>query len=335
LNTNLEVTGKFRVLIQPLDGIDPIRELIDGARSAIKIKMFTFTSTTLIEGLVRAKSRGVDIRVMLNPSRSSGSRANDETEQQLKAAGIAVVWTNPRFAVTHEKSMVVDHGQALIATFNFCDKYFTHSRDYGLVITDSAAVREIEACFEQDWHHGTFTPSTESALLWSNFNAREVMARFIDDAQHSLLMQHPKFSDGAILDRVLQAHERGVIIRVLCGGRHGISLTDMSDTFSALRILIRAGVKVHKQRDVRLHAKLIIADRKRALIGSMNIDRSAFDLRRELGIVLDDENAVATLRHQARLDWDESRPYEPSDPVTVHIHDEEEEGIVLPELDHE
>jgi phosphatidylserine/phosphatidylglycerophosphate/cardiolipin synthase-like enzyme len=318
-----------------MDGIEPVRALIDGARSSIKIKVFAFTSERLLEGLILAKSRGVVVRVMLNPARSSGSRANDETEQGLKAAGIAVTWTNPKFAVTHEKSIVVDQRTALIATFNFSDKYFTHSRDYGLIISDPAAVREIDACFEADWNHVHFTPSAESALLWSNLNAREVMAKFIDDAQHSLTVQHPKFSDGAILDRLLLAHERGVTVRVLCGGRHGISLTDMSDTFSALRILIRAGVKVHKQRHVRLHAKLIIADRARALIGSMNIDRSAFDLRRELGIVLDNEDAVAVLRHQSHQDWDESRPYEPSDPIAVLIHNEDDEDMMLPELDHE
>jgi cardiolipin synthase A/B len=335
LTSDLQPGGKFRVLVQPLDGVEPVRALIDAARSSIKIKMFTFTAAELLEGLVLAKSRGVAVRVMLNPARSSGSRANDEAEQRLKAAGIAVSWTNPKFAVTHEKSMVIDQTKALIATFNFDDKYFTHSRDYGLIISDRAIAKEIDACFEADWYHGTFTQPAESALVWSNFNARERMARFIDEAQHTLTVQHPKFSDGAILDRLLDAHDRGVNIRVLCGGRHGISATDMTDTFSALRILIRAGVRVHKQRHLRLHAKLIIADRERALIGSMNIDRSAFDLRRELGIVVNDPETVSALRRQVSLDWDDSHSYEPSDPISVHIHDEGEEEIILPELDHE
>ncbi|MBV9655449.1 MAG: cardiolipin synthase [Acetobacteraceae bacterium] len=301
--------------------------------------MFAFTSRVLIEGLIGAKARGVDVRVMLNPARSSGSRANDETFEQLKAAGISVLWTNPKFAVTHEKSMVIDRSTALIATFNFSDKYFTHTRDYGLVLTDPAVVREMIACFEADWHRTSFMPPFGSRLLWSTTNSRETMAKFIDEATRTMTVQHPKFSDATILDRLLAAHDRGVRVRVICGGRHGISVSDMPDTFSALRILIRAGVKVRKQHRLRLHAKLITTDAKRALVGSMNIDRSAFDLRRELGMIVEDENAVAALRRQAHADWDEGRPYEPSDPLTVQVHSEGDDaasaGLDHVDLDHE
>ena len=74
----------------------------------------------------------------------------------------------------------------------------------------------------------------------------------------------------------------------MCGGKHGISEWDILDTFSSLRTLRRFGVKVRKQKNLRVHAKLLIVDGERALVGSMNIDRSAFDLRRELGIIIDD-----------------------------------------------
>jgi phosphatidylserine/phosphatidylglycerophosphate/cardiolipin synthase-like enzyme len=45
-----------------------------------------------------------------------------------------------------------------------------------------------------------------------------------------------------------------------------------------------------------VHAKLIVVDNQHALVGSMNIDRSAFDLRRELGIMTDDPAIVGRLK---------------------------------------
>ncbi len=60
-------------------------------------------------------------------------------------------------------------------------------------------------------------------------------------------------------------------------------------------MLKRFGVKVHKQKNLRLHAKLLIADECHALVGSMNIDRSAFDLRRELGTTVKEEAVVKRL----------------------------------------
>ena len=323
-----------RVLVQPQDGVAPVAALIDGARSTVAVKMFTLTAPALLDALVGAQARGVGVRVMLNPARSSGGRANDGAERRLRTAGVAVAWTNPRFAVTHEKSMVVDGRTALIATFNFCDKYFSETRDYGILVEEPDAVREILSGFEADWRRREFDPPPGSALLWSSRNAREGMAAFIDSARHSLWVQHPKFSDIAILDRLMAARDRGVRLRVICGGRHGISPPDMLDTFGALRVLQRSGVKVHKQHGLRLHAKLLIADDARALVGSMNIDRSAFDLRRELGAVVADPHALAVLRARFDADWDESRHYDPPDPMALHLHTE----AALPrdaDLDHE
>ena len=81
------------------------------------------------------------------------------------------------------------------------------------------------------------------------------------------------FIVGAVATRSLGI-ERGDHVRVLCGGKHGISDWDVLDTFSSLRVLKRFGVKVHKQKNLRLHAKLLIADNALALVGSMNIDRA-------------------------------------------------------------
>jgi phosphatidylserine/phosphatidylglycerophosphate/cardiolipin synthase-like enzyme len=107
------------------------------------------------------------------------------------------------------------------------------------------------------------------------------MAQSIDLAEHRLQVQHPKFVDAVILERLAAAADRGVKVHVLCGGKHGISEWDILDTFASLRTLRRFKAKVHKQKNLRVHAKLIIVDDAKALVGSMNIDRSAFDLRRE------------------------------------------------------
>ncbi|MCX7868709.1 MAG: phospholipase D-like domain-containing protein [Terrimicrobiaceae bacterium] len=311
-----------RVIVQPGDGVPPVLELIGRARSSLLIKQFTFTEASLIEAVIARHRAGVRVRVMLNAKRSGGDRANDETFSRLAQAGVAVRWSNPKFYVTHEKSIVVDDSAALIATFNLCPKYFTLTRDYGVVTTEPRQVAQIIEGFEADWEHRDWLPDPSTGLLWSNANSRARICEFIDSARHSLDVQHPKFVDAVVLDRLLEAHERGAHVRVLCGGRHGISDWDILDTFSSLRVLLRAGVKVHKQRNLRLHAKLLLADGRRAVVGSMNIDRSAFDLRRELGIVVEDEEAVRRLAGVFAMDWEASSRYEPPDPLDPSRHHE-------------
>lgn len=323
-----------RAIVQPQDGTRPVVDLIGGARTSIAVKMFTFTSGMIADALAAAVGRGVKVRVMLNPARSSGSRANDDMKTRLEAGGAEVSWSSQSFAVTHEKSMVIDNSQALIATFNFCDKYFTLTRDYGIVTADPSVVAEITECFAADWERRNYIRREGSALLWSNHGSRALMCAFIDQAHHTLDVQHPKFVDAVVLDRMIEAHSRGVRVRVICGGKHGISTWDILDTFASLKLLMRSGIKIRKQKHLRLHAKLLLADGKKALVGSMNIDRSAFDLRRELGCFVSDPQTVSRLHESFTDDWHEATEYDPPDPLTVHLVDENDQPHD-PELIHE
>ncbi len=203
--------------------MEPVQEFIENAQSSLLIKQFNFTEESLIQAVIDRINAGVDVRVMLNAKRSDGGRVNDETYERFKAAGINVKWSSPRFYVTHEKSIVADEKAAMVATFNLSPKYFSHTRDYGIVTHDPQHVAQIIEVFDIDWEQRDATPAEHEGLLWSNSNSRLHMANFIDTAQQRLDIQHPKYVDAVILDRIADAADRGVKVHVLCGGRHGIS----------------------------------------------------------------------------------------------------------------
>jgi cardiolipin synthase len=312
------------LIVEPDDGTKPVVDFIQSAEESLLIKQFTFTEEAFIEAVIDRQKAGVNVRVMLNPARSGGDRANDETFEALEKAKVPVKWANPKFYVTHEKSVVVDGQAALVATFNMHPKYFSLTRDYGIITRQPHRVAQITEVFDADWDERDWECSTYEGLLWSNSNSRYHMAQFIDTAKERLDIQHPKYVDAAILDRIMEAAERGVKVHVLCGGKHGISDWDILDTFASLRTLRRFGVKVHKQKNLRVHAKLLIADDSHALVGSMNIDRSAFDLRRELGITITDHEIVARLKEVFDTDWELSHHYEPPDPLDPSQHHEDD-----------
>ena len=313
-----------RLLVMPDDGDAAVVALIDAAQQRLLLKQFKLQSEAVEQALLRAHQRGVGVRVMLNPHTSGGDRWNDEAYALLEGWGIAVAWTSEAFPVTHEKSMVVDGEAVLIATFNLADKYFTQTRDYGVVSHDPAVVAEVVAGFEADWQRRPFEPRLDVGLVWSSIHSRGQMARVIDRATTTLWIQHPKFVDAVILERIIAARERGVKVRVLCGGKHGISDWDIFDTFSSLRLMERFGVRIRRQKHLKLHAKLILIDGAAALIGSMNIDRSAFDLRRELGIEIDAPEVVQRLQACFAADWQQASRYSAPDPLdpTYHEHGE-------------
>jgi phosphatidylserine/phosphatidylglycerophosphate/cardiolipin synthase-like enzyme len=313
--------GAQQLLVMPDDGAEKVVALIDDARESLRLKQFKLQSHAIEQALLRAHRRGVHVRVMLNPHTSGGDRWNDEAYERLGGWGLEVAWTSEAFPVTHEKSLVVDRRYALIATFNLSDKYFTQTRDYGVVSFDPAVVEQVIAGFEADWQRQAFTPDLGVGLVWSNLHSRGQLARIIDLAQRTLWIQHPKVVDAVILDRIVAASARGVKVRFLCGGKHGISDWDIYDTFASLRVMSRFGVKVRRQKHPKLHAKLLLADGRYAQTGSMNLDRSAFDLRRELGIESDAPAVVERLRATFEADWAAAERYEAPDPLEPHLHE--------------
>ncbi len=313
-----------RLLVMPDDGAGAVVELIDSARELLRLKQFKLQSQEIEAALLRAQQRGVTVRVMLNPHTSGGDRWNDDAHALLSGWGMEVAWTSEAFPVTHEKSLVVDQHSALIATFNLSDKYFTETRDYGIVSHSPAVVDQVIAGFEADWHRRAFQPDLSVGLVWSHTHSRGQLARILDMARETLWIQHPKVVDAVILERIIAARDRGVKVRFLCGGKHGISDWDIYDTFASLRLMARAGVKVRRQKHLKLHAKLLLVDGLYAQTGSMNLDRSAFDLRRELGIETDALAVVERLRKSFEADWDAAELYHAPDPLKPELHEQGE-----------
>ena len=97
------------LIVLPDDTAKAIIDPINAAEHSLNIRMFLFTDPTLLSTVIAAKKRGVNVRVMLNPARRDGQSDNDEARKKLSAAGIKVRDSSDAFALTHQKSMVIDH----------------------------------------------------------------------------------------------------------------------------------------------------------------------------------------------------------------------------------
>jgi phosphatidylserine/phosphatidylglycerophosphate/cardiolipin synthase-like enzyme len=52
-----------RLIVEPDDGIEPVREFINSAETSLLIKQFTFTEPSLIAAVIDRQNAGVDVRV--------------------------------------------------------------------------------------------------------------------------------------------------------------------------------------------------------------------------------------------------------------------------------
>jgi phosphatidylserine/phosphatidylglycerophosphate/cardiolipin synthase-like enzyme len=302
-----------KLIVLPDDTAKPILDAINGAKKALNVRMFLFTDTTLLGAVIAAKRRGVNVRVMLNPARRSGETENEESRETLVAAGIDVRDSNPAFDLTHQKSMVIDNEIGFVESLNWEVKDLTETRDYAIVTTHGHEVAEMVACFNADWEHKEFTPHPDSLLIWCPNNGRQRIAKFIDESKHSLWVQNERYQDTVIIERLVRAARRGVKVRILAKRPHSLQPDKLIEGVGGLRILQDVGVKVHTLKHLKLHAKMLLADSKRAIVGSINLAPGSFDARRELAIETDNRHAVERLEKTALDDWDLSHKLDLSD----------------------
>jgi phosphatidylserine/phosphatidylglycerophosphate/cardiolipin synthase-like enzyme len=302
------------LIVQPDDGIAPVLRTLEEAKHSLDIKMFQFTDPVLIEAVIAAHKRGIKVRVMLNPSRFTGEHDNDEAFELFRNAKVPVKETNPKYPITHEKSMVVDGKQAFIMSLNWAPKYFGLTRDYGLVTNDPEEVAEVAGCFQADWDRIDFTPPPVSNLIWSVGRSRQEVIDFINGAEKTLYIQHEKYVDTPVIEALVHAKmKNGVKVHAMALPIHSLRDFYQLDGIAGLRLLEDLGIHVHKLHGTHLHAKLILADKHRALLSSFNIYPKCFNERRELGIRFSDHDLIKRLVKIFEEDWENSRRIDLSD----------------------
>ena len=301
------------LIVLPDDSAEPIVAAIAAASKSIRIKMFVFSAPVLLEAVIGAKHRGVQVRVMLNSARRSGEEDNEATHKALERAGIEVKDANPAFDLTHEKSMVVDDDTAFVKSLNWATRNLTVTRDYAVVTRHPHEVKEIIECFEADWQRKTFAPGDDSHLIWCPKFGRERICQFIDRSRHTLFVQNERYQDSVIIERLVRASRRGVKIHVMARPPHTLDKDKLVEGVGGLRILDDVGVKVHKLQHLKLHGKLLFADGVAAIVGSINFAPGSLDHRRELAIEVRDDHVVDRLHTVAKHDWKHSHPLDLSD----------------------
>ncbi|HEY4934080.1 MAG TPA: phospholipase D-like domain-containing protein [Terriglobales bacterium] len=301
------------LVVLPDDSARPMLDAINHATRSLRIKMFIFSDPAILQAVIAAHKRGVDVRVMLNPARRSGESENEESRKLLTSAGVNVLDSNPAFDLTHEKSMVVDDETAFVMSFNWEPKDLTVTRDYAVVTSAHHEVAEVMECFDADWERKPFTPGDHSHLIWCVGNGRQRIGQFIDEAKHTLWLQNERYQDPVIIERLVKAAERGVKVHVMARPAHKLKKDKLLEGVGGLRILDDVGVKVHKLKGLKLHAKLLLADNVRGIVGSINLAPGSFDSRRECAIEVRDENVVGRLHEVTHADWKNSNPLDLTD----------------------
>lgn len=287
---------KISLIVQPGDSFFPIVRAIDRAERSINLTVFRMDDPIIQNALLEAKQRGVRIHILIASSARGWEEKNQKLLRDAKKAGISTREPSgdSKKARYHYKVMTVDDSTALIFTFNPTRENLHYTRDFGVELYDPRLASEINCLFDADWDDTPFIPNADSPLLISPFNSREKMRLLLDSAQKSIQVFDAKLDDPAIVRMLIEKARSGVEVRVLGDQRHT----------NDLPLMIQSRVTPR----FKLHAKCVIVDDTRAVLGSMNLRTESFDRRREVSILIEDANALKRLNAVFNSDWEGKAP---------------------------
>jgi len=261
--------------------------------------MYQLEDTAVEQALADDASRGVVVRVLLNNGYygAKENTGNDTAFQYLAAHGVSVHATPARFALTHEKSFVIDASEAAIMTMNLTPQYYKSGREFVVLDNDANDVSAMESAFDDDWNNTNTPAPNGDSLIWSPGSENALIA-LIDSAQTSLNIYNEEMADTKIIHALEAAAARGVSVRVV--------MTYSSSWKKAFTELVAGGVAVRTyaaNAPLYIHAKVVIRDGTQAFLGSENFSSNSLNKNRELGLIVSDPGVLSALEDTFEKDW--------------------------------
>ena len=179
------IATPIALIVEPDAGRQAVLDLVASARESLWMEMYLLTDAGAIATVAERAAAGCDVRVILEPAPYQEDGANQSAYDQLRAAGVDVRWSLPRFTYTHAKAFTIDHRRLAILTLNLTGAGLTGNREYAALDDDATDVAAAEAIFTADaLGAATGTPPANAGrLISSPESSRPTLLALLGGAQ--------------------------------------------------------------------------------------------------------------------------------------------------------
>ena len=309
--------------------VDDIDRAEDHVHLLFYIYLDDVVGRAVADALVRAETRGVECRVLVD-NVGSADFLKTSLCREMRDVGIQVVAALPtriaqiasiRFDMrNHRKFAVVDGRVGYTGSHNIASEAFHPKPRFApwidaTVRIEGPVVRDLQALFIEDWFMDTAenldhllatAPAEHSGghivqIVGTGVNSQnQALVRVIQSAVHmareELILTTPYFvPDEGTLAALTTAAIRGVRTIIVVPERNDSPLVALASR-SFYEPLMDAGAEVHEFTKGLLHAKTITVDRDFALVSTANLDRRSFEINFELSTLVYDSDFASQLR---------------------------------------
>ncbi|MDR7925615.1 phospholipase D-like domain-containing protein [Acidithiobacillus thiooxidans] len=287
--------------IEPQAGVSPILQVIQSARHTLNVGVYYLTDRPILRAIQAAKTRGVDVRVIIEGKPygmkswqvRKEEKAIEATGAQLHLAPYRFTSHGSQWSFYHAKYLASGH-EAEIGNPNFAWSDFHDARNYLYVTQNPTIVKAVNAVFNADWNNRRAPAWTHQVLVLSPGTSVKQIAQVIDQPGPIAIEDEEIGPYAPTLDAIAA---KGKLARVIMPAN--INAQDKKDA----AFLEAHGVQVRllPVKPIYVHSKLVVGNTL-AYIGSENLTRTSLERNREIGLLLNGRD-ITELQTQINKDW--------------------------------
>ncbi|MBM4778347.1 MAG: hypothetical protein GQE15_11650 [Archangiaceae bacterium] len=360
VNTYKATTNnKIELMIQGENAFPKVFEAIDGAKDHIHMSYYIFNDDKLgnqmVDKLIAAKQRGVDVKVMMDGVGSQLMNPMSGSNKLLKKLQDAGIETRSNHVVDvtrdsqimnhpdHRKIVVVDGKTGFTGGMNVGEHYLNQYHDV-MVKAEGDVVKQMQSEWMSAWMHLGGKIEGDDASVKARYfpeykpgeapgnqkittvqhipgENRAILQTYLDrinTATKSIHIENPYCTNPDIQNALIAAAKRGVDVHVVLPGEsdHGFSHMAARQKYPEM---LNAGVKIYEYPGFN-HDKVMVTDGKFTTTGSSNLDDVALYHVYEMNVNVEDEKfAKDTIDRLFTPDIAKSKPMKVEDISKMQI----------------
>ena len=126
---------------------DKLVKKIDSASSSIYIAIYSFTLDSISDAVIRAKKRGLDVKVIYDSDQSKNDASDDE---RLSNEGIKIAYRNGS-GYMHNKFTILDMNVVATGSFNYSNNADTKNEENLVFIESTGLAEKFKQNFDYIW----------------------------------------------------------------------------------------------------------------------------------------------------------------------------------------
>ncbi|MFH0770217.1 MAG: phosphatidylserine/phosphatidylglycerophosphate/cardiolipin synthase family protein [Candidatus Peregrinibacteria bacterium] len=309
---------RIRIWVDGTEAFPRMVKLLRHAHHTVLVQMFIWkdddAGRRIAAALLEAADRGVKVTVMKDASGDVFEYHKDFLTTAQSSDGIwHRFWRHRNISVgyglhyDHAKVFIIDDQTMLVGGMNIADETAQEWHDFLIELRGGRFVQHYLT------GHDPLTSDTSVRLVLNTEEAKSVrpaLRRLLLGAKREIILEQSYLDDRETIDLLAERSHEGIRITLI--------LPEAPDVYADTNA--RSVRRLMERSDLRYcqvllypamsHAKLILVDRARALVGSANIMASSLDRMGEVNVLIEGRfsKAMRKLKRVTRSDVLQSRP---------------------------